>query len=129
MHIEPLERPRRGLRLAPLVDVVFLLLVFFMLVSRLEVPRAIDVEAPAEAGGGSLQGAVLIRLQEDGRLDVNGTGIEIDQLPGEIAPFLAKEPEPRFLVKPTHETPLRALVRALDLLKGAGAENLTLVAP
>ena len=129
MRIEPVERRHRGLRLAPLVDVVFLLLVFFMLVSRLEVPQTIHVEPPSKAGGGSLQGAVLIRLDADGHLDLNGLEVNIDRLPGEIAPFLVKEPEPRILVQPAQSAPLQALVKVLDVLKGAGAGHLTLVEP
>jgi biopolymer transport protein ExbD len=129
MHIETLPQPRRGLRLAALVDVVFLLLVFFMLVSRLDVPQTITVEPPAKSGSGALQGSVLIRLGPDGSLDLNGRAFTISDLPTMIEPFLDKDPHTRFLVQSAFEAPLQDLVHILDGLRTAGADNLTLLEP
>jgi biopolymer transport protein ExbD len=129
MRIEPLERRRRPLRLAPLVDVVFLLLVFFMLVARLERHQAIVVDPPAEAGVGALRGSVLVRLGIDGQLDLNGRPLVLDQLPQALAPFLRREPQPPVLVQPSTAAALQSLVRLLDVLSGVGADQVTLVAP
>jgi biopolymer transport protein ExbD len=129
MRIEPLDRPHRSLRLAPLVDVVFLLLVFFMLVARLETPRTIAIEPPFEAGGGSVKGAVLIRLGPRGELDFNGQAIDVERLPAEISLFLARDFQQRILVQTASSAPLQALVQILDLLNAAGAEHVTLVEP
>jgi biopolymer transport protein ExbD len=129
MRIEPLARPHRGLRLAPLVDVVFLLLIFFMLVARLDRPSSITVEPPSETGDSALQGAVLVRLGAEGRLDLNGRAVDVDNLANAIAPFLARDPKPRIVVQSAYDVPLQALVQVLDRLKIAGAEDLTLVEP
>jgi biopolymer transport protein ExbD len=129
MQFEPIARRHRGLRLAPLVDVVFLLLVFFMLVARLDTPQTIAVEPPSERGGGALEGAVLIRLGADGGLDLNGSAIEVSDLQHQVAPFLDRDPETRFLVQPAFEAPLQGLVRVLDGLRTAGAEDLILLDP
>jgi biopolymer transport protein ExbD len=129
MHIERLQQRRRGLRLAPLVDVVFLLLVFFMLVSRLDVPQTIAVEPPAESCVGTLRGSVLIRIAPDGGLDLNGQVIAISDLPSTIRPFLDKDPHTRFLVKSAYEAPLQDLVQVLDGLHASGAEDPTLIEP
>ncbi len=129
MRIEPLKRGRRALRLAPLVDVVFLLLVFFMLVARLERHQAIVVEPPAEAGAGSLRGSVLVRLGADGGVDLNGRPLPLEALPRALAPLLRREPEPAVLVQPSPTAALQSLVRVIDVLTGAGAERVTLVAP
>jgi biopolymer transport protein ExbD len=129
MRIEPLQRRRRALRLAPLVDVVFLLLVFFMLVARLERHQAILVEPPAEAGAGALLGAVLVRLGVDGQVDLNGRPLALDQLPQAVAPLLTREPEPHVLVQPSAAAALQSLVQLLDVLTRAGADKITLVAP
>jgi len=129
MHIEPLRQSRRALRLAPLVDVVFLLLVFFMLVSRLDVPQTLLMQAPSEGGAGALQGAVLVRLGADGGLDVNGRSIEVERLARVIAPFLDKDPEVPVLVQSAPAASLEDLVQVLDRLRGAGAEELRLLEP
>lgn len=129
MRIEPIERTHRGLRLAPLVDVVFLLLVFFMLVARLNMPQSIAVEPPSEGGFDAPRNSVLIRLGPDSGLDLNGRAIDISDLPSEIAPFLDRDPETRILVQSAYETPLQGLVQVLDSLRTAGADDLTLLEP
>jgi biopolymer transport protein ExbD len=129
MHIEPIARPRRAMRLAPLVDVVFLLLVFFMLVSRLDVPQTIAVEPPSAAGSGALQGAVLVRVADDGDIDLNGLPIGIDALPDQIASFLERDPDLRVLVQVAQHAMLQDLVHVVDRLRTAGAEDLTLIEP
>ena len=117
------------MRLAPLVDVVFLLLVFFMLVSRLDVPQTIAVAPPSAAGSGALQGAVLVRVADDGDIDLNGLPIDIDALPDQIASFLERDPDLRVLVQVAKHAMLQDLVHVVDRLRTAGAEDLTLIEP
>ncbi|ESQ11368.1 MAG: biopolymer transporter ExbD [Thiohalocapsa sp. PB-PSB1] len=129
MHIEPIQRRRRGLRLAPLVDVVFLLLVFFMLVARLDMPQTIAVQPPSASSGGTLRDSVLIRLGPDGRVDLNGSALEVPELRERIAPFLHQDAKTRFLVQTAYDAPLQSLVSVLDSLRTAGAQDLTLLEP
>lgn len=127
MHIESQLRPRRGLRLAPLVDVVFLLLVFFMVAARLERPLAIAVEPPAASGRGALTGTVLVRLGQEGQVDVNGLPVAIPGLPAAVAPFLERDPATGFLVQPAEKASLASLVLVLDTLEEAGVAKITLL--
>ncbi len=129
MGIEPIRRSRRAVRLAPLVDVVFLLLVFFMLVSRLDVPQTLALEPPSEGGSGAFQGAVLVRLGADGSLDLNGRPLEVRRLAGAIATLLERDPGLRVLVLAARETPLEDLVGILDRLRRAGVEDLAVLEP
>lgn len=59
-------RPGRPLliRITPLIDVVFILLIFFMLTSRLTPLGAVEVSsAPAATGGGSAETLPVLHLQ------------------------------------------------------------------
>jgi len=127
MQFESQVRPRRGLRLAPLIDVVFLLLVFFMLAARLEHPLAIAVNAPAEAGGGAFTGSVLVRLGADGGVDLAGVQVGMAGLAAAVAPYLERDRATGFLVQPAAQAPIASLVQVLDRLQGAGVEKLTLL--
>ena len=74
---------RRALSLTPLVDVIFLLLLFFMLTSTFSRYGEIEVAA-AGAGGASANGARFLQLSEEG---VRLAGREVDPaaLPGLLA--------------------------------------------
>jgi biopolymer transport protein ExbD len=114
--------------LTPLIDVVFILLVFFMLVSQFADWRTIRLDAPAEAGGGSpLRGAVLVRLHADGGLDVNGRAVAPARLEAHLRETLNGGASARVLVQPGEGVSLQRAVRALDLATAAGARDVKLL--
>ncbi|MEM9754802.1 MAG: biopolymer transporter ExbD [Pseudomonadota bacterium] len=79
------ERRRRRLSLTSLIDVIFLLLLFFMLSSTFtrfaELPIAAAAGAPAPALDAP---PLFVRLTEDG-LTLNGTEIDLRAVPQAIA--------------------------------------------
>src|SRR5690606_41796487 len=70
--------------LTPLIDVVFILLVFFMLASSYLDWRTIDLAAPVTTGaGGGVAGAVLVEIQR-GRIRLSGESLALDELVARI---------------------------------------------
>ena len=118
------QGPRRRARisLTPLIDVVFILLVFFMLASSFLDERAIKVGAPAAAlGGASLEGALLVELRRDG-LRLAGERLAPPQLMARLAEHAARNPRQRVLIKPA---PGVSLQDAVTLLEGVSASGLS----
>ncbi|MEM7427064.1 MAG: biopolymer transporter ExbD [Pseudomonadota bacterium] len=77
---------RRPLPLTPLIDVVFLLLLFFMLASVFQKEGEIEITAAGNASSTpSTSRPVFIRLHGDGRFDVNGQEIEGKKLGEAVA--------------------------------------------
>lgn len=125
-----LRRPkaRRALiSLTPLIDVVFILLVFFMLASSFLDWRSIDLNTPAQAAAGSsMEGALLIDLRTDG-LRLAGRRLSLDALDAQVRMRLAEKPGQRVLVRPQAGVTLQRAVRVLDRLSAAGVTDLSLV--
>ncbi len=120
-------RRRAIVTLTPLIDVVFILLVFFMLASSFEEWRAIDLSTPAEAqAGSSVEGALLVEVRHDG-LRLSGEAVSLQALRAGIENHIAARPEQRVLVKPAPGVPLQEAVRILDLLTEAGIAELSLI--
>ena len=118
--------PRRRARigLTPLIDVVFILLVFFMLASSFLDERAIEVDAPAaRLGGSSMEGALLVELRPEG-LRLAGRRITEAQLMAQLAEHAARNVNQRVLIKPARGISLQ---RAVALLDGVLAAGLTQV--
>jgi biopolymer transport protein ExbD len=121
------RRPLIGL--TPLIDVVFILLVFFMLASSFVDWRAIDLMAPAErdaSATGAVEGALLVEVRPDG-LRFAGEFLPLDAVAGRVMARLAAAPDTPVLVKPAAGVNLQDTVTVLDRLTGAGASNLSLV--
>jgi biopolymer transport protein ExbD len=127
MRFESIAPKRRLVSLTPLIDVVFILLVFFMLASSLVKWQVVALDAPASAAAGTaVVGSWLVRVQPDG-LDLNAEPIEPSELAGRIGVRIIENPDQRVLVQPAPGVSLQHLVDVLDLLRDAGATNLTLL--
>lgn len=122
-------RSRRPLiSLTPLIDVVFILLVFFMLASSFSSEQVIDMLAPADTE--SVQegqaGAALVRIKLNGDLDLNGEPLARAELAQRIAAWSVTEQPRRYLVQPQKGVTVQQIVTVVDLLKSSGAESVSL---
>lgn len=110
----PLARPRRRrvLNLTPLIDVVFLLLVFFMLASTFLKFGTVDLETTgAGSATGDISRLALIHINANGRFHVAGVPVDADALDGALERLRAIGKTDAVLV-------LRKEASAADLIKG-----------
>jgi len=120
-------RRRQLISLTPLIDVVFILLVFFMLASSFLDWRAIDLDAPAPAtGSSSLEGALLVEVTDQG-IRLAGEMLTLDSLQEKLSKRIAEKPNQRVLVRPAEGVPLQPVVQVIDRLVAAGAHNLSVI--
>mgnify|MGYP000532962089 CR=1 FL=1 len=122
---------RRGKRnlisLTPLIDVVFILLVFFMLASSFLNWRAIELDPPQRAGAsGSMTGAMFVEVQTSG-LRLAGESIGLPALVGRLQQRAADDTDQRVLVKPAEGVSLQRTVDVLDRLSAADIANVSLI--
>lgn len=121
------RRKRNLISLTPLIDVVFILLVFFMLASSFLNWRSIQLDPPQRAGAGaSMSGAMLIEVRSGG-LRFAGQRVSTAELMERISDRLSQDAEQRVLVKPAEGVTLQRTVGVLDRLSAAGVSNLSLI--
>lgn len=120
-------RRRALIGMTPLIDVVFILLVFFMLASSFLDWRAIDLTAPAKASAsGGMDGALLVEIRPEG-LRLAGEALPPEALIARVAAHVLDKPEQKVLVRPAAGVALQDAVRLLDGLAAAGATELSLI--
>lgn len=118
-------RRRAVISLTPLIDVVFILLVFFMLASSFLDWRSIDLAPPTSAGAGaSLTGAMLLEIRADD-LRLGGHPVTADEAERKIMARVRETPDQRVLIKPAEGVTLQRTVDMLDRLSAAGVSNLS----
>lgn len=121
-------RPRRRPSLTPMVDVVFLLLVFFMLAARfgqdVALPLAPPGKEPAEWPGPPR----LVDFGPDGGLWLNGVAVAPGAL-AEALEALSDSPDNPVILRPRDGAALQALVALSERLEAAGFSRLILVEP
>jgi biopolymer transport protein ExbD len=117
-------RKRRRASLTPLVDVVFLLLVFFMLAARFGVDRAIPLSAAGEGGGGYAGAPRLVDVTPD-QIRLNGQPVALSELGARLAPLMAG-PNAAVILRSRDGATLDTVVRVLDRLGAEGYRRLVL---
>jgi biopolymer transport protein ExbD len=122
--------PRRWLSLTPLIDIVFLLLVFFMLATQFAREQALPLDVPGRAvasADASLSGALLVRVRSGGEVDIAGQPVSLDALQQRVA-LLVRErgDEHRVVLRSEQGLNLQRLVLVLDRVRDAGAVHVSL---
>lgn len=118
------EPRRRRLGLTPLIDVIFLLVVFFLLASRFERDLALPI---ALAGGGDWEGPPRLVTLSAGGAAYNGVAGELAVVAEQAA---AESGGARpVAVLPTADVDVQRIADALAALRDAGAGPAILAAP
>lgn len=124
--MEPLRpaRRRRHPSLTPMIDVVFLLLVFFMLAARFGNDRALPL--PLAGSGAGYQGPPrLVEILPEAVL-LNGRAIGLDALPGALAALMAT-PGDAIVLQGRDGADLQRVIDVARRLTAAGLPSLVLV--
>lgn len=127
MDFEGRARIHSHLDIAPLIDIVFLLLVFFMLTSTFMVPEAIELELP-ESKSASVTDTtpIIVSLNQTGQLALNGKKIELAQLQQAIKPLLKQNTDSAITLKSDARTQVQQLLKVMDEIRAAGGTNVAL---
>ena len=123
-------RTKQELNVAPLIDVVFLLLIFFMLASTFLKPEAIDLMLEGGSTGGKAAEEMLnIEVVVDGTIRLNGLRLSMPQLETELASRIQGDQTRPVTIKAAAEVPVQTLVSIMDRVRAAGTNNLRLATP
>lgn len=120
MQIDMPLRRRHSISLTSLVDVVFILLFFFMLASSYQSWRSIDLslagsgDQPVEPGA-ELQ---VLRQLADGALLLQDAPLDIE----EIEVLVRERPQLKLVVQPGEGVDLQSTITLMDRLRRAGAQ-------
>jgi biopolymer transport protein ExbD len=127
MHIETFERRKHSISLTPLIDVVFILLVFFMLATSFTDWRPITLATgTSEAPAGETPPAV-VRVDVQGGMNYDGNRYDnARRLAQRLNTARQNGDISAVIVQPDAEATLGVTVGALDALSGAGVAPMSL---
>ena len=129
-----MPRPRRKslyeeqeLNMTPLIDCVFLLLIFFMVTTVFKQPYSLQVVLPEAQQGVIVEEKKLVAtITEDGRMEINRHLVTLDDL----EQVLLREKEGTrsltLVVRTDQETPHKYLLDLFEVAKRVGIEKIPL---
>ncbi|HEY9032048.1 MAG TPA: biopolymer transporter ExbD [Kangiella sp.] len=118
------------LNLTPLIDVVFLLLIFFMISTSFKKETKISLDLP-EANGEiaeKLPEVIEISINKDGEVFVNGEGLINRQLETikDAITQVANDPATPLVINADAQAPYQSVISVMDAAGQVGFNNLTL---
>lgn len=114
-----------GPDLTPLIDMVFLLLIFFLLTSFLTRP-IIPVELPeAEIAELSKDQDISITVRRDGSLLLNGEEIPDETLARTLKRLYTYRQSRELIIQSDKEVPFGRVVEVMDISKKSGARTIS----
>ncbi|HCF96429.1 MAG: biopolymer transporter ExbD [Verrucomicrobiota bacterium] len=125
------SNPEGGLsfQLAPMIDVVFLLLIYFMSASIFgQLEREIDITVPrAETGEEAerQEGEVIINLDPNGAITVNRRALSRDDLAELLTRLGELFQGQSVILRADEQTPYHYIIDTLDLCRQAGIWNIS----
>ena len=121
---------RRRPSLTPMIDVVFLLLIFFMLVARFGVDKVIDINLPSALGQSSqYEGPPrLVEIKSGNLVSLNGFDFPLDQLSSKLSELMPS-PNALIIVSSSAEANTQDLLDVLLYLKSEKIMNVSVLGP
>ena len=121
------SKAKIDINMAPLVDVVFLLLIFFLLTSTLIVQEGIEVDLPGSSTSETTEEApIVVTITKGGKHFLNDKEIQFTDLKKALSLLFKHAPEELIILKSDASVPVQSLIDTMDAIKSSGGTNISL---
>ncbi len=116
-----------GPDMTPMIDMVFLLLIFFLLTSLIIRP-ALEVDFPESETAESREPRELsVTIERDGDIFVNDTSVTMETLEGELTALIEETGLRAVTIKADRKVEFELIVSVMDAARKTGAESVSFV--
>ncbi|ROQ93188.1 ExbD/TolR family protein [Desulfosoma caldarium] len=129
MLVHRRRKPRYGVQmpLTSLIDIVFLLLIYFLLTTNFMTEEGLRVHLPhAVSAVAQEDRELVITVSPEGDVYLGATAVALDELMEVVRQRLEADPETAVVLKADRSLVLDRVVQVMDTIKAAGAARLRL---
>ncbi len=124
LQLPTLETGTPEITMAPLIDVVFLLLIFFMVTTVFPDNRGMEIEKPESEFSEPLQlKRVMFVLQRDGSVSYNKQLITLNDVERLVKEQLGAAPDTAVMLQVDKNATTQSLISLMDACKSGGAKR------
>lgn len=123
------ESSAANVNLTPLIDVVFILLIFFLVTASFTKEAGIDVNRPtAQTAVRQEQGNLIIAINKAGEIWIDNQLVDLKTIRAHIERLHAQNPEGTVIILADKESQTGTAVDVLDQVRLAGVTNVAIAA-
>jgi biopolymer transport protein ExbD len=115
MNIRGRNKISPEFNMSSMTDIVFLLLIFFMIASTLVTTNAIDILLPKASGKTENKKSVAVSIKKDLSFYINQSKVEVQNLEAELLELLQKEATPTLVLRAEKSVPVDYVVKVMDI--------------
>jgi|TARA_B110000967_G_scaffold100538_1_gene103217 biopolymer transport protein ExbD len=101
--------------MSSMTDIVFLLLIFFMIASTLVTTNAIDILLPKASGKTENKKSISVSIQKDLTFYIDQKEVEVQNLESELLKLFQDETAPALVLRAEKSVPVDYVVKVMDI--------------
>ena len=114
--------------IAPLIDIVFLLLIFFMLASEFTDFKTIDMATPINSDHNIENSEpLLVKLSSDGKIKIKEVLIDLSSLEKKVINLKKNQTDTKVIISTPEKTEINLLMKVMDIIRIGGIDNIALI--
>ncbi len=119
------------INMTPMLDIVFIMLIFFIVTASFVRESGLDVNKPPPDQQEQKQDKknILIQIDANDRVFVNLRPVDIASVRANVERLHAENPEAIVVIQPAHDAHAEMVVRAYDQARQAGVLKVSIAAP
>lgn len=118
-----------GIDLTPMLDVVFIMLIFFIVTTSFVKESGLDVNRPSASTAKKKERAsILVAISQNGEIWIQKRRIDIRSVRANIERLHAESPEGTVVIQADKASETGVLVQVMDQIRLAGVESISVAA-
>ena len=126
LDLFPSHKKRFEIDMAPLIDVVFLLLIFFMLTFAIQ-GQGLAISLPDGEETLKVDKDIIVKIDRNSNLLLNDKPIELDSLRSALGEELSTRSDKLVVIDSAPKVKYNLFAQVLDVSREAGAENFSII--
>ena len=123
------EEEAEEINMTPMLDVVFIMLIFFIVTASFVKEAGIDVNRPEAATAVTKQRAnILVAISDRGEIWINKRQVDIRAVQANIERLKAENPQGSVVIQADKKATTEMLIKVMDASRAAGAFDVSIAA-
>src|ERR1700748_1427164 len=128
MNLRRKYREEGEVHTGPLNDILFILLMYFLIAATLANPNVVKLSQPKSKSDTKAKQTVVVSINADKKFFVGTTPVTLDELKARLQPFLAKETDqPSIVINADKSVPWDDVVAVMRVARDLGARTVLAV--